>query len=37
LNDIDVSGITDMSFLFNANESFHKENKIFKDFNGDIS
>ena len=32
LNDIDVSKITDMSYLFNINR-----NKIFKDFNGDIS
>ena len=32
LNDIDVSKITSMSYLFNANEY-----DIFKDFNGDIS
>ena len=32
LNDIDVSKITNMSCLFDAND-----NKIFKDFNGDIS
>ena len=32
LNDIDVSDITDMSGLFNANN-----NEIFKTFNGDIS
>ena len=31
LNDIDVSKIEDMSFLFNA-----RENDIFKKFNGDI-
>ena len=32
LNNIDVSHITDMSYLFNA-----RENDIFKKFNGDIS
>ena len=32
LNDIDVSKIKDMSYLFNA-----RENIIFKEFNGDIS
>ena len=37
LNDIDVSKITDMSFLFNANEHWKSGNKIFKKFNGDIS
>jgi surface protein len=32
LNDIDVSKITDMSYLFDAGD-----NEIFKDFNGDVS
>ena len=36
LNDIDVSKITSMSYLFSAN-SVINGNKIFKDFNGDIS
>ena len=36
LNDIDVSKITDMSFLFDANEEY-MGSAIFKDFNGDIS
>jgi surface protein len=35
LNDIDVSKITDMSYLFCANIIFGHD--IFKDFNGDIS
>ena len=33
LNDIDVSNITNMSFLFNAIDN----NSIFRNFNGDIS
>ena len=37
LNDIDVSKITDMSELFNANKNWNSGNKIFKYFNGDIS
>ena len=37
LNDIDVSNITDMSYLFNANRFINGGHKIFKDFNGDIS
>ena len=37
LNDIDVSKITDMSYLFNANPNHNNGNDIFKDFNGDIS
>ena len=37
LNDIDVSKITDMSCLFNANTDWNSGNKIFKYFNGDIS
>ena len=37
LNDIDVSNITDMSHLFDANHYRNKRNEIFKDFNGDIS
>ena len=36
LNDIDVSKIDDMSYLFNADE-WGYGNKIFKGFNGDIS
>ena len=36
LNDIDVSDITDMSYLFNTNEHNYGH-KIFQDFNGDIS
>ena len=36
LNDIDVSNITDMSFLFSANKNWFG-NGIFKDFNGDVS
>ena len=37
LNDIDVSEIEDMSYLFNANKNWNSGNKIFKYFNGDIS
>ena len=43
MNDIDVSGITDMSFLFNTSifyehgDKIHDGNKIFRNFNGDIS
>ena len=37
LNDIDVSKITDMSDLFNANQFVNGGHKIFDDFNGDIS
>ena len=37
LNDIDVSDITDMSCLFNVNTDWNPGNKIFRDFNGDIS
>ena len=37
LNDIDVSKITDMSHLFDAEVGWGYGNKIFKDFNGDIS
>ena len=36
LNDIDVSKITDMSYLFSANTQWYG-NEIFKDFNCDIS
>jgi surface protein len=36
LNDIDVSKITDMSNLFDANTEYGGK-EIFKDFNGDIS
>ena len=36
LNDIDVSNITDMSHLFDASTD-SLGNKIFRDFNGDIS
>ena len=37
LNDIDVSKITDMSWLFNGNTHLNSGNNIFKNFNGDIS
>ena len=37
LNDIGVSNITDMSWLFNANKDWNSGNEIFKNFNGDIS
>ena len=37
LNDIDVSKITDMSFLFNGENGYDLYNKIFNGFNGDIS
>ena len=37
LNDIDVSMIFDMSYLFSANPNYQSSNEIFKDFNGDIS
>ena len=37
LNDIDVSDITDMSCLFNVNPDWNSGNKIFKDFNGNVS
>ena len=38
LNDIDVSKITDMSWLFDANDNGYNDcAKLFKDFDGDIS
>ena len=37
LNDIDVSKITDMSWLFDASYGTSTGNEIFSDFNGDVS